>query len=552
MQTTTIPATPEQSAASRDRTGGLFTADLPADALVDGDWITAPGAGEGAVVYVHGGGFAHTNPERERVLAYHFSAAARRPALRVEYRLAPAHPYPAALEDALAAYEAVLARGIAAEQVVFIGESAGATLILSMLLELKRTGRPLPGGAVAISPSTDMTLSSDSLTANDGKDVITHEVLKTIAADYLAGADPAGAPQSPIHGEPAGLPPLLLAVGADELLLDDARRFAAAADAAGVSTQLDVYEGMPHAFHLSTEAGTLLGRIGDWLAAPVREFTVSDPKAGPYALTEGPDGALWFTLVHEGAIGRRSASGELSVYRVGAGPTVIAPGPDGALWFSEFKSHRIGRIAADGTATSFAPASPEGGPFGIAAGPDGALWFTLITAGKVGRITAEGAVTEYDAPGATPSAIVAGPDGAMWFTLNQGNAIGRITMDGETVSYPLPTEGAAPVGIAVGPDGALWFTEIGAGRIGRITVAGEITEFELPNAAARPHAVVAGPDGALWFTEWGSGRIGRITPAGEVSSYALSDPDSEPHGIAVHQGAVWCALETGALARIAP
>ncbi|NGN70427.1 alpha/beta hydrolase fold domain-containing protein, partial [Streptomyces sp. A7024] len=346
VQTTTIPATPEQAAIGRDRTGGLFTAELPADARIDGEWVTAPGAtGEGAVVYVHGGGFQHTDPERERVLAYHFSAAARRPALRVEYRLAPEHPYPAALEDALAAYGEVLRRGIPAERVLFVGESAGATLILSMLLELKRTGRSLPGGAVAISPSTDLTLSSESLTANDGKDVISRAVLTTVAADYLGGADPAGAPQSPIHGKLGGLPPLLIAVGGDEILLDDARRFAAAADAAGVSVQLDVYEGMPHAFHLSAEAGTLLGRIGDWVEAPVREYPVSGPKAGPYAVASGPDGALWFTLVHEGGIGRRSAGGELSLYSVGAGPTVIAAGPDGAMWFSQYQDHRIGRIS---------------------------------------------------------------------------------------------------------------------------------------------------------------------------------------------------------------
>lgn len=134
---------------------------------------------------------------------------------------------------------------------------------------------------------------------------------------------------------------------------------------------------------------------------------------------------------------------------------------------------------------------------------------------------------------------------------NQGNALGRLTTEGHGTAYPLPTEGAAPVGIAAGPDGAVWFTEIGAGRIGRITMAGDITEHPLPDPAARPHAVTAGPDGALWFTEWGSGRVGRITVEGRITSYALSRTDSEPHGIAAHGGALWCALETGSLARIA-
>lgn len=109
---------------------------------------------------------------------------------------------------------------------------------------------------------------------------------------------------------------------------------------------------------------------------------------------------------------------------------------------------------------------------------------------------------------------------------------------------------AGPYALAEGPDGALWFTEIGAGRIGRITVTGDLTEYPLSDPAARPHAVTAGPNGALWFTEWGSGRVGRITVDGRVTSYPLSRTDCEPHGIAVHDGALWCALETGSLARI--
>lgn len=106
------------------------------------------------------------------------------------------------------------------------------------------------------------------------------------------------------------------------------------------------------------------------------------------------------------------------------------------------------------------------------------------------------------------------------------------------------------MGITLGPDGALWFVEIGGGQVGRITADGDITAFPLPDRQARPHAITAGPDGALWFTEWGTGRVGRITVAGEIGSFALSRPDGEPHGITVHDGALWCALETGALARI--
>ncbi|AUA14974.1 alpha/beta hydrolase fold domain-containing protein [Streptomyces sp. SID8382] len=596
-----VPTAPEAARAVRDRPDALIAVPLPDDAEVRGDWVRAPGARGGALIYVHGGGFAHTMPEAERVMAYRLSKATGRPALRVDYRLAPRHPYPAALEDVLAAWRSVLDAGVPAAEVVLAGESAGATLVLSALLEIRRTGGPQPGAAVAVSPVTDFALTGASLSANDGKDVMNRAALDSLRARYLAGAPADRAPQSPLYGDLRGLPPLLIAVGAHEILLDDARRFAEAAGAAGVSVRLEEYADMPHAFHLSERGEVLLDRIGRWLAEQVRDvgvddvsvsdargrdvrgcdargrdvtgrdvsvsdFTVSDPAAGPYALTEGPDGALWFTLVHQGAIGRRGADGRITVHSVGAKPMMIAQGPDGALWFTEYGTHRIGRITVDGAVSSFVPPTAGGGPYGIAAGPDGAMWFTLSAADRIGRITMDGDITEYPAsgvtepraPGATqhpaprtfPSAMAAGPDGAMWFTLNQGNAIGRITMDGLTTAHPLPTEAAAPVGIAQGPDGALWFTEIGAGQIGRITVDGTVTEYPLPDRQARPHAVTGGPDGALWFTEWGRGGVGRITTDGRITAYDLPRADCEPHGIAAYDGALWCALETGSLARI--
>ncbi len=596
LHVTAIPAAPGRAGADREgvdalRAVSLVAGPLPADADVRdatagdadgretdvrGDWVRAPGARGGAVIYVHGGGFAHSRPEAERVLAYRLSRATGRPTLRVDYRLAPAHPYPAALDDVLAAWRAVLNAGVPAADIALVGESAGATLVLSALLEIARTGGPVPGAAVAISPITDFTLTGASLDAADGRDVLSRAVLTAVAADYLAGASPREAPQSPLYGTLHGLPPLLVAVGTDEVLYDDARRFAEAADAAGVCVRLDAYEDMQHAFHLSEPGEVVLDRIGRWLADPVRAYTVSGPDAGPYGVASGPDGALWFTLVHQGAIGRRDAAGRVTTYPVGAGPTVITPGPDGALWFTEYGAHRVGRITVGGDAGGvevagaagdaeavgdagtagdagsvrwYAPLTADAGPYGIAAGPDGAMWCTLSAVDRVARIAPDGTVTEYPAPGAFPSALVAGPDGALWCTLNQGNAVGRITTDGQGTAYPLPTEAAGPVGITAGPDGALWFVEIGAGQI---TVDGTITEYPLPDRAARPHAITTGPDGALWFTEWGSGRVGRITTDGDITAYDLPSRTCEPHGITAHDGAVWCALETGALARVAP
>ncbi|MGW1374193.1 alpha/beta hydrolase [Streptomyces sp. NPDC002446] len=265
---TTVPATPEQAQAVRDDLGSTAPASLPADAEVSGDWVRAPGAGDGAVIYVHGGGFAYTMPDAERAVAYRLSRATGRPVLRVDYRLAPAHPYPAALDDVLAAWRSVLDQGIPAAKVAFFGESAGATLVLSALLEIERTGGPPPGTAIAVSPVTDLTLTGASLAANDGRDLLNRTVLASICAQYLAGADAAEAPQSPLHGDPRGLPPLLIAVGADEVLLDDARRFARAAGDAGVSVCLDVHEGMPHAFHLTGHGRALFDRVARWLATP--------------------------------------------------------------------------------------------------------------------------------------------------------------------------------------------------------------------------------------------------------------------------------------------
>jgi acetyl esterase/lipase len=283
-----IRATSEEVAAVRARFELLAAGvpDLPADADrtpalagvggAAGRWVNASGRSAveaGVVLYVHGGGFAHTEPRAERLLAYHLSKATGRPVYALDYRLAPAHPFPAALEDVLAAYDDLLAAG--APEVVLFGESAGGTLVLSALLALKAAGRPQPR-AVAVSPVTDLTLSSPSLQANDGLDLINRAVLEQVCAQYLAGARADGAPQSPLRGELAGLPPLLLVAGSVEVLADDARRFAAAAQDAGSEVALDVYEGMPHVFHLAALTGTPLNTTTTFLRR-LADFTTRRP-----------------------------------------------------------------------------------------------------------------------------------------------------------------------------------------------------------------------------------------------------------------------------------
>ncbi|MBB5136698.1 virginiamycin B lyase [Thermocatellispora tengchongensis] len=221
-------------------------------------------------IYLHGGGFAYSNPPLERIMAYRLSQVTGRPAFAVDYRLAPAHPFPAAIEDVVAAYRSFLSQDVPAGRILLAGESAGATLLLSTLLVLAQAGDPLPAGAVALSPVTDFAANHWATPSDQGCDPA-----DPVGDQYLAGARPDQAPQSPLYGDLRGLPPILLAVGGDEILLHDARRFAEAATTAGVDITLDIYDHMPHAFqatvvspdacHLPT-ATTFLQRVGEWVA----------------------------------------------------------------------------------------------------------------------------------------------------------------------------------------------------------------------------------------------------------------------------------------------
>jgi acetyl esterase/lipase len=221
---------------------------------------------------VHGGGFEQRMPEFEHPMAYHLSKAAGRPAFNVDYSLAPEHPFPVAHDELVTAYRTLPAKGVPAERTVLVGESAGATLVLETLLTLRAEGVPLPGAVVAVSPITDFTLTNPSIDAPAGRDVVGREVLEHVVGQYLDGRPNDQAPQSPIHGDLAGLPRMLLVVGGDEALLDDSRRYAEAAAEAGVEVTLDVYEGMPHAFHIAvltdprlSVGATFLKRLSAWL-----------------------------------------------------------------------------------------------------------------------------------------------------------------------------------------------------------------------------------------------------------------------------------------------
>lgn len=265
-----------------------LTPSLPQAGAVPGQWVNAtgrPAVEAGVTLYAHGGGFELGNPEFEQVMAYRLSKATGRAVRAVDYRLAPAHPFPAAHDDVVTAYQSLLDHGVPASRVLLFGESAGATLVLSALHTMRSQNLPLPSGAIAVSPITDFTLSSPSIDAPAGEDVLSRPVLERITAQYLDGAAPERSPQSPLHGDLAGLPPLLIPAGGDEALLDDARRFAIAASAAGTPVTLDIYQGMSHTFHLSAlsetppqVATTFLDRLTAWTTAlPGAETAIATP-----------------------------------------------------------------------------------------------------------------------------------------------------------------------------------------------------------------------------------------------------------------------------------
>ncbi len=258
------PAEPAKAAEMDDPAG-------PADAAAP---LPSPEdiASRSVIIYFHGGGYVTGSLLSARVLSTSLAFEMPVRLLSVNYRLAPEHPFPAALLDALSVYDALLAEGWDHSRIGLIGDSAGGGLALAAAMAIRDRGQPLPACLALISPWTDLTGRSPSFREKAADDVmlVPEEIIEY--AQFYAGANRPDNPyMSPVYGRFDGLPPMLVHVGSDEMLLDDARRAVAAAQAAGVDAELRIWPGLFHVFSLAAdllpEAQASMAEIKDFLCA---------------------------------------------------------------------------------------------------------------------------------------------------------------------------------------------------------------------------------------------------------------------------------------------
>jgi acetyl esterase/lipase len=242
--------------------GGVPTAEITVDGIEP----------RHVVLYFHGGVYVMSDAFLAAGLASQVGRRTHAKVISVDYRLAPEHPYPAAVDDALAAYEALLQDGIAASDIAFAGDSAGGGLAVATLVNARDHGLPLPAAAFVMSPYADLTLGGTTMeTKGDVDPLLSREALQARIPDYTAGQDPALDLISPIFADLSGLPPLIIQAGSHEVLLDDAIRLARQAATADVEVTLDITPGVPHVFQayspILDDAGAALDRAGQLLSA---------------------------------------------------------------------------------------------------------------------------------------------------------------------------------------------------------------------------------------------------------------------------------------------
>lgn len=216
---------------------------------IHGEWIVHRDSPSRQVLFfVHGGGYVSGSCADHRIHASKFVSQTGVRALLYDYRLAPEHPFPAALEDSICAYTWLLSQNIPSENIVFVGDSAGGGLVLALLLALRDQNISLPAAAVCISPWTDLSCQGNSYRLNASKCLSPAGTWQAFSQHYLQGQNPKNPYISPLYGDPRNLPPLFISAGSNEILRDDARDFALKASAAKTEVILRIEEGMFHCF----------------------------------------------------------------------------------------------------------------------------------------------------------------------------------------------------------------------------------------------------------------------------------------------------------------
>ncbi len=239
---------------------------------VKAQWITANGAAPDRIIlYLHGGGYVMGSIDTHRELVARLSKAAQARGLAIDYRLAPENPFPAAVDDSITAYRWLLAQGYKPERIVIAGDSAGGGLAVSTLVALRDLGAPLPAGGVCISPWVDFEAEGESMTSRAAEDpLVSREMILNLAKMYMGEKGSLREPlAAPLNAYLNDLPPLFIQVGNSETLLDDSTRLADKAKEAGVEATLQIWDEMPHVWHLAApslpEGQEAIEKIGEFV-----------------------------------------------------------------------------------------------------------------------------------------------------------------------------------------------------------------------------------------------------------------------------------------------
>jgi len=237
---------------------------------IPGQWVIPKDAeSSSALLYLHGGGYVMGSSDTHRKMVGHLANAIGIRAFVADYRLAPEHPYPAAVRDAVAAFRGLLADGIRPNRIVVGGDSAGGGLTIAMLLSLRDDGRPLPAAAMLLSPWTDLAFTGESLESREQTDVTVTAAGARKMAEYYLGSAKVRAPlASPLYADLRGMPPTRIQVGADEILLDDSVRMAEKLKNSRVDVTIEVFPEMQHVFQFGAgtlpEADDAIARLGEF------------------------------------------------------------------------------------------------------------------------------------------------------------------------------------------------------------------------------------------------------------------------------------------------